>query len=324
MPANIAHILIAQKACNEIKSTNHELYDLITNKNQHFYLGSLGPDLPSYKTFNLVKTAFTQYLVRPFVSDSSPQEQDASFFLHSIRPNTFPFYLIETNLENTSIENGKMIVDDFNTAMYVFTLGYVTHIAADQIIHRLVTELVGPYYKSKETSEKHSKCEVYQDIFLVMTLLKPQNLRTRLPSEIININKFNFDYDRFCNLFSLTLSKAGYGKMKRSLISDWIEGMDFAFRNMYKLGPLVNAIEYYEMNKAHIKSTGYYKLYFENPTTQLDYMNYFKRAVKLSVRYMNEITRIWEEKDFSEKNFEKYQSIILSEDLTSPINEIQV
>ena len=54
MPANIAHVLIAQAAWVELRKDNPEIGDLVLSKNNFFYLGSLGPDLPSYKTSQLV------------------------------------------------------------------------------------------------------------------------------------------------------------------------------------------------------------------------------------------------------------------------------
>jgi hypothetical protein len=103
MPANIAHTLIAHKAKEKFGSVNQESADLLLNKNNHFYLGSIGPDLPSYKTSNLVREALISLFVRPFVDKLNPQEEDASFFLHSTRPHLFPFYLMETNLSYAEI-----------------------------------------------------------------------------------------------------------------------------------------------------------------------------------------------------------------------------
>ncbi len=323
MPANLAHILIAHTAYQKQKDSNPELFDIIMSKNNLFYLGSLGPDLPSYKTSRLVKAAFEQLLVRPFISELNPQEEDASFFLHSTRANLFPFYLLETNLTFSDIKNGEIVLNDFNYAVYAFILGYVTHIAADQLIHRLVRELAGPYYRSLKTSKDHSECEVYQDVFLLAKLRKSTNLDRVLPSELINIDKLGFNLDYFCNMYSLAISKAGYNKIDKDYIESWIEGMHFAFKVMDDIGPIAKALGYYEDHKNNIESTEFYLRYFENVKTGFSYMQYFEKAVNLSCKYMNEIARIWDEKDFSYVNFMKYQSVISSEDLTSPVKEVK-
>jgi hypothetical protein len=320
MPANIAHILIANKAYDEIKndSTMAEISEQILSKNNHFYLGSLGPDLPSYKTSKLIEAALNQLLVRPFVSDTNPQEEDASFFLHSTRPNLFPFYLLETNLSYAEIKDDKSDKKEFNLASFVFTLGYVSHIAADQIIHRLVREIVGPYYRSLEISQKHSECEVHQDIFLFYELFPNRTFSKSVQKELVNINKFGFEYDQFCNMLSLSISKAGYKKINKDDIEGWFNGIKITFDLMDNIGPYVSALKNYDQQKNNMKEFPLYKKYFRDESKKFDYMTYFNKAVQLSVKYMKEIIRIWQNPDFSYNNFVQYQKIIQPEDLTSP------
>ncbi|MEW5844504.1 MAG: zinc dependent phospholipase C family protein [Bacteroidota bacterium] len=322
MPANIAHILIAHTAYKKQEKLNPDIHDYIMSKNNLFYLGSLGPDLPSYKTSKLIEAAFNQLLIRPFVDQLNPQEEDASFFLHSTHANLFPFYLMETNFSFADMENGEVVTNDFNAAVYAFTLGYVTHVAADQIIHRLVRELIGPYYRNLETSQKHSECEVYQDVFLLAEIKKNINIDKVLPTEIINIDKLGFDVERFCNMYSLAISKAGYTRMDREYIASWINGMQFAFDKMDDLGPIAKAMKHYEEHKDKIETSPYYRLYYKNDITKLNYRDYFDKAVDISITYMNEIARLWNGKDFSLDSFNKYQHVISTEDLTSPLRKL--
>lgn len=322
MPANIAHILIAHTAYKKQEKMNPETHDIIMSKNNLFYLGALGPDLPSYKTSEIIKKAFEQLLVRPFVDQLNPQEEDASFFLHSTRANLFPYYLMETNFTFADIENSEIALNDFNYAVFAFALGYVTHIAADQIIHRLVRELVGPYYRSLVTSQKHSECEVYQDVFLLAELKSSINIDKVLPTEMINIDKLGFDINQFCNMYSLAISKAGYSRIDKEYIEAWVEGMQFAFNVMDDLGPIAKAMKHYEQHKDKIQTSPYYRLYYKDEITKLDYKVYFDKAVELSITYMNEIARLWNEKDFSIDSFNKYQRAISPEDLTSPLRKL--
>lgn len=319
MPSNIAHILIAHNAFKILSSEKPEIGELIQNKSNHYRLGALGPDLPSYRTKNIIKTALEQLLVRPFVDQTQPQKEDASFFFHSIRPNLFPYYLMEMNLSFAELKNERLILQDFNKATFVFTLGFVTHIAADQVIHRLVREIAGPYYRSLETSQKHSICEVHQDIFLFYELYPDRTFNKLIASDSININQLGFEYNRFCNLISLALSKAGYPRILVKEIDAWLDGIRFAFDMMDNLGPYVKALETFEKHKNNLETLKDYKIYFRNPETGFDYVNYFNDAVKLSIHYMKEIIRLWEKPDFSYESFTKYQYSIRPEDLTSPL-----
>jgi hypothetical protein len=322
MPANIAHLLIANSAYDGLKSVNPEIREIVQYKNNHFYLGSLGPDLPSYKTSELVKAALNQLLVRPFVSELNPQTEDASFFLHSTRPNLFPFYLTETNFSYAEIRDGKVSTQEFNLAVFAFTMGYVTHVAADQVVHRLVRELAGPYYRSLATSQRHSECEVNQDIFLFYELYPNRVYEKTIQKELINIDKLGFEYGQFCNMVSLAVSKAGYKKTDKEDIDGWLDGIRLTFDLMDDIGPYVTAMKNYERQKKNLKDYPMYKKYFRDKSTGFDYMKFFKKAVQLSLAYMNEIIRLWEKRDFSYESFVQYQKVVQPDDLTSPLREM--
>jgi hypothetical protein len=324
MPANVAHILIAHKAKEKFSTIDQVSSDIILNKNNHFYLGSLGPDLPSYRTSNLVKEALNSLLVRPFVDKLNPQQEDASFFLHSTRPNLFPFYLMETNLAYAEIKNDSIVKNDFNNAVFTFIMGYVTHIAADQIIHRLVRSLVGPYYRSIETSQKHSECEVHQDIFLFYELYPKRLFDKTIQRDSINIEKFGFEHEQFCNMISLSVSKAGYRTISKDDIDGWLDGIMLTFDLMDNIGPYVKALKNYSSHKNDLLAFDLYEKYFRNKQIGFDYMNYFQKCVELSVKYMTEINRLWKTSDFSFESFQKYQTVVQSDDLTSPMRILTV
>lgn len=319
MPSNIAHILIANAAYDELVKQNHKDFaDDILYKNNHFYLGSLGPDLPSYKTSELVEEALNRLLIRPFVDLTNPQEEDASFFFHSTRPNLFPYYLMETNLSFAEMDGDKLKPTEFNMAAYVFTLGFVCHIAADQIVHRLVRKIVGPYYRSLETSQRHSDCEVHQDVFLFYELFPNRTFTKTVPAELINIKKLGFEHEQFCNMMSLAISKAGYKKIDRDDIDGWLNGIQTAFKLMDDIGPYVGALKNYEQQKSNLNEFPLYRKYFRDASKNFDYMSYFNDAVRLCIKYMFEIKRLWDTRDFSYESFLKYQKAIAPEDLTSP------
>lgn len=322
MPASIAHILIAHNAYKNISTEHPNIAELILNKSNHFRLGSLGPDLPSYRTRRLIRSALEHLLVRPFVDLTQPQKEDASFFFHSTRPNLFPYYLMETNLSFADFKNEKLIKQEFNISSFVFILGFVSHIAADQVIHRLVREIVGPYYRSLEISQKHSECEVHQDIFLFYELYPDRTFNKIVAADSIDIDKLGFEYDRFCNLISLAIRKAGYPAFQLKDIDAWIDGIKFAFDMMDNLGPYVKALKSYNNYKSNLAELAEYRKYFRNADNGFDYMNYFQNAVDVSVRYMKEIIRLWDYPDFSYESFINYQKEIPPEDLTSPFRKV--
>lgn len=317
MPANIAHVLIAKAAQDIIKEKNAELEEIILWKNPFLYLGSVGPDLPSYTKENLIKEAMNSLFLRPLTDYSKPVAEDLSFFLHSSHPNLIPFYLTETNVNYIPFQNGKPKSDEFNFSTLVFTFGYVCHMAADQVIHRLVRELVGPYYRDKATTVRHAECEVYQDVFLFKELLKQQAFSKTYHRHLINIDRFGFQYEGFCNLLSLTFSKAGYRLVSRADIDSWIDGMLFAFDLMDTIGPYVSAFADYEEHKDNLEDFPFYKKYYRNDS--LDYMKWFDRAVEKAVEYIEEVWDLWNGQTFDIDRRIAFEQKISSEDLTSPL-----
>ncbi len=317
MPANIAHLLIANTAYDSIRTRHPDVADEILNKNNFFYLGALGPDLPSYKTSELVRGALSHLLLRPFVAELNPREQDASFFLHSIHPHLFPYFLMETNHTFCEIRRGRIVPNEFNRAVFVFALGYVTHIAADQVVHQLVRELVGPYYRSITTSQQHSDCEVHQDVFLFRTLFPDREYRRTIQSDQIDISREPFadDYDSFCNLLSLSLSKAGYGIITRSDIDGWLDGIQLTFRLMHELGPYVKVMEEVGAMRDPESHPQYHR-YFHGDT--FNYMRYFHAAVELACTYIDAVNALWAAPDFSHALFERWCRAVQPHDLTSP------
>lgn len=316
MPANFAHILIASAAYDRIKAGNVDLGELILSKSSFFYLGSLGPDLPSYTTSNLVREALGSMFVRPFTDMTNPVQEDLSFFLHSTNPHMFPFYLTEVNVNYMKLRDGKLEADEFNQATLVFTLGYACHMAADQVIHSLVRELVGPYYRDKSTTERHSECEVYQDAFLFHHIYPNRSFGKTFQNQMIDIDRFSFNYDGFCNLMSLAVSKAGYRRISKQDIDGWIDGIMLAFELMDSIGPYVNAFKDLEANKEHLEEFPFYRKYFRNQS--LDYMKWFDLAVSKCVDYIIEMNDLWNGRDFSYERRVKYENNISTEDLTSP------
>lgn len=318
MPANIAHILIANTAYDKIKASNPALGERILYKTPFFYLGSLGPDLPSYTTSNLVREALSKLFLRPFTDMTNPVQEDLSYFLHSTHPHMFPFYLTEVNVNYMKLRSGELVADDFNQATHAFTLGYACHMAADQVVHGLVRELVGPYYRDKATTERHAECEVYQDAFLFQEMFPNRQFSKTFQKQMISIERFGFDYDGFCNLLSLAVSKAGYRRISKQDIDGWIDGILLAFDLMDSVGPYVSAFKDLEANKKHLKEFPFYKKYYRSAS--LDYIKWFDKAVEICVTYMEEIDDLWEGQDFSYERRAKYEQKISAEDLTSPWN----
>lgn len=134
---------------------------------------------------------------------------------------------------------------------------------------------------------------------------------------MIEINRFGFQYDGFCNLLSLAFSKAGYKMVSKEEISSWIGGILFAFDLMDCVGPYVSAFQDYESNKANLEKFPFYRKYYRGEG--LEYLHWYKLAVAKAVEYMIEIWNLYTGQIFTRKRQNDYEAIIIAEDMTSPL-----
>ncbi len=186
MPASIAHMLIAQQTRDcLLKDNDKKLAEFATDvlaKHSHYMeLGSLGPDLPYFG----LKSLFNPH---------KPMKVDQwSYQLHSRSPNVFPLQMIELlwRENDPRVEEWK----ESDKCKLAFICGYLTHVAADQVIHPLVNFIAGPYYHSHEARVEHRTCEVHQDVYL----LAKQKHNGTLTIEQFRAEQFHCDCDIRCD-----------------------------------------------------------------------------------------------------------------------------
>ncbi len=80
--------------------------------------------------------------------------------------------------------------DDYWKYMNLGSLGpdlyyYVSHVAADQIIHPLINRIAKPYYRSGQNRKKHRQCEVFQDYFLYEEVYRDKRAAAQGPDKAV-------------------------------------------------------------------------------------------------------------------------------------------
>lgn len=157
MPACVAHMLIARKVREGLAASNAapEFVQMLAENSRYMELGSLGPDLPYYAIRGRWPHDFSED------SDDEPGESTWGDLLHSRKPNIVPLELIEAAWRAS---DGNYSTHD--KMAFAFACGYLTHIAADQIVHPFVNRIAGPYYASHKNKRTHRMVEVYQDVAL--------------------------------------------------------------------------------------------------------------------------------------------------------------
>ena len=145
MPENIGHMLICNKAVKVLQGEGEEYQQFIDILDSERYkpylnLGAVGPDLSYFGSqikglYNLISKK----------TDKPLRVDGWSYFLHSKEPNQFPLTLTDLTWRDTNWKEQDWKVEDL--PKFAFTSGYLSRVAADQIIHPMVNEFAGPYYR---------------------------------------------------------------------------------------------------------------------------------------------------------------------------------
>lgn len=181
MPASITHMLISRRTRQYLAERAEGEFaefvdDVLVRRPRYMELGSLGPDLPYFGWKSLF-------------DPNKPLGVDQwSYQLHSKNPNVFPLRLIELAWrESDPTEPGWL---DIDKCKFSFACGYLTHVAADQVIHPVVNEIAGSYHRFKAARLKHRRCEIHQDLYALA-----QESTDGLSAGRLKASRF----DRWCN-----------------------------------------------------------------------------------------------------------------------------
>lgn len=313
MPACIAHLLICNKAVKLFQEGDaYQSFIALLDADAHkpfLNLGSIGPDL-SY--FGTELKGLQNLLLEG--SDKPLGVDGWSYLLHSKEPNRFPLTLIELIWKDTRWEEEEWEGVDLDK--FAFTCGYLSHMAADQIIHRRVNEIAGPYYRRGENRKAHRRCEIYQDVALFQNLYPEEDFMEKAFHLWVDISP---ESPRNApNWFRYYLQRAFvecHGVFpEEKQIEDWLDGLLLILRGIKWLGPYKAA--YDEWRREGIASKDYAH-YFEG------YMDLFFEAVALTGLYWRAVFELYDPPggtlQINERMRERFKRVVQSADLSSPL-----
>ncbi len=315
MPANIAHLLISNKAVKVLQDgSEYEEFINILDSDQFkpfLNLGSIGPDLSYYGSqWEGLKSLLFEQSDKPLGVDGW------SYLLHSRDPNQFPLTLIELTWKDTRWEEEEWADVDFSK--FAFACGFLSHIAADQIIHPKVNDVAGPYYRRGDNRKIHRECEIYQDVALFHSLYPEEDFMEKSFNLWVDIEPQSSnnapDWFRYFMQRAFVESHGVYPKEKE--IEDWIDGLLLILRGIKKIGPYKTA---YEELKTHGIDAGKFVAYFEN------YMNLFFQAVELTGVYWKMVFELYDPQDnimqITTNMRRRFKRVIQNADLSTPLQK---
>ncbi|HDH53081.1 MAG TPA: hypothetical protein ENH24_01185 [Nitrospirae bacterium] len=137
MAGAFTHFMICQKA---LKGASPHVKRLVRGASSNLYIGAVSSDIP--------------YL-------AIPQEKTSSFscadYMHYYKTNGIPQAAV------SSIRDSYGETSKIDKSKFAWTLGYISHVIIDAVIHPIVEAVVGPYQHNKS---EHMLCEMVQDAFV--------------------------------------------------------------------------------------------------------------------------------------------------------------
>lgn len=143
MPATYAHLMITDKALGRFRANqdvDQKLRGFALTHSHFVHQGSVGPDYPYLDFFQPKQKDWAEHMHYRHTGDAIK---------------TMARRLL--SLGELDFERGEFIIP------FCWTLGYLSHVTGDLVVHPVVMNIVGPY-KGHET--EHRRCEMIQDAFI--------------------------------------------------------------------------------------------------------------------------------------------------------------
>lgn len=331
MPANIAHMLICHKAVERVKNLllddKHAFIQSIdqttpTDYRAYLNLGSMGPDLFYYsKSIKALHDIIFDKKIH------ATGVEPWSYHLHSIKPVDFVLNLIMIVFKDLKIDDGRRILEEEDVKKLAFITGFLSHMAADQIIHFVVNGIAGPYYREGENRFIHRESEIFQDYTLYRDIYE-----TKRETD----DKYNFDKQHF-NDWADCIKGATFRNTE-----DWfLYFLQRGFVETFNTFPSEDIIEdsvdnllgflrlcNYPATKLFTQAKDAYgKL--DNPSMQkyyqsIEYLKYYRIAVELSAVYLLAMLDVFKMLH-QNKNYDEvvslFNRVISKDDLATPVDQ---
>jgi hypothetical protein len=317
MPGSVAHMLIFEAALAEIDNQRDcgDLVSMLKGRMNYGRLGSLGPDLPY---FNGVLRTAVSFLAAGY-NQPEPIVQWGDL-LHSKTPNLFPLTMIEIAWRETDPDEEEWDVIAQN--QWAFIMGYLTHVAADQMIHPYINKISGNYYRDKEKRKKHLDCEVYQDVVAFNNRYKKSILDEHLDTWVNIHTKSGKTEPHFRRFLQKSFKETHAIYPSENDIENWYRGLSFIQKWVKWIGlPYKKADADFRTNKENSEN---YKEYCLNTPLAAgkSYADYYNDAVGLSALYIRAANKLYEinHADFKDEFRKQFLTIVRNADLRNPLD----
>ena len=190
--------------------------------------------------------------------------------------------------------------------------------AADQIIHPKVNDIVGPYYRRGKNRKNHRECEVYQDVALFKKLYPEEDFMDKSFNLWVDLDPHSShnapDWFRYFIQRAFVESHGVYPEEKG--VENWMDGLLLILRGLKLLGPYKTAYE--ELQDSGFES-GKFKEYFEG------YDDLFFQVVELTSIYWRMVFELYDPPgnalQISDPMRDRFKRVVQNADLCSPLQK---
>ena len=246
-------------------------------------------------------------------SDQPMAVDQWSYQLHSKSPNIFPLKLIEIAWREANPDFTDWEEDD--KQKFAFTCGFLTHMAADQIIHPLVNKVAGPYYKKGDNRKVHRECEVYQDVVIYNKFNASKSLLDE-ESFYLWCDPSPHTHDHTEPWFRYFIQKAfveAHSIMpEEENIESWVSGIIFTLKELNKFGFYVDAAK--DFGATGTDSDSYKRFYDET-----NYEKIFQEAIDLALVYVKTAFALYNIDQLSDDERQFFTRVVQDADLSAPL-----
>jgi hypothetical protein len=317
MPGSVAHMLIFEAALAEIENDGDcgELVSMLKGNMNYGRLGSLGPDLPYFN--GVLRTAASFLLAGSYQPEPIERWGD---LLHSKKPNVFPLTMMEIAWRETDPDEEEWDVIAQN--QWAFIMGYVTHIAADQIIHPYVNKIAGNYYRDKEKRKKHLDCEVYQDVVVFSNRYNKSILDEHLDTWVNIHTKSGKTEPHFRRFLQKSFKETHAIFPSENDIEHWYRGLSFIQKWLKWIGLPYKKADTDFRTKGET-SEKYKEFCLDTPLAAgKSYEDYYRDAVQLSSLYIRAAGKFYgiNHAGFKDELRTQFLAIVRNADLRNPLD----
>jgi hypothetical protein len=236
--------------------------------------------------------------------------------------------MLEVTWKETNLEKEDWEADD--RMKFAFVCGFLTHMAADQIIHSMVNIIAGPYYKRGQAREKHRECEIYQDLHIFGKT-----------GDNFGEQKFNQWCDLNLDWGDNTTAQFRYFLQKSFIeahavapteenLEDWVDGTLTILRGLNSIGPYTKALGDLGPESPRYQE---YILLKPPPDTSPErledyehlkdstYDDFYKNAVELAGVYVRAAGKIYDSDELDDDLRKKFLRVVRNADLSAPLEK---